>query len=447
MSSKHKIRAYLDLWTRYLQVWNYFWRRRAQITPAYLKPDEAEFLPAALSLQGEPVSPAGRWTARLLIAMLTVVFAWAWLGRVDIIVIGQGKITLAERTKSIAAVDVSTVRALHVQDGMEVRSGQLLIELDSRVNDIERDKQQVDLQISLMQAARATAMLESLSSGKAPRLARRQDIAIERWNEAENFLQDQWKDYVARRERLFSELRRHEQMLPLATKRAADYAKLAENGDVSKHAWIEKEQQRLETMALLNDARLQLAALTTELKRTTQESLHEAKRFIATTEHEIRRASAQGDTKRLVAPVGGTVQQLTVHTVGSAVPAAQPLMQIVPKNGLVELLAYFDNKDIGFLKVGQSAAVKIDAFEYTKYGTIRAKVKHISPDAIFDEKKGWVYALTIALEQNTIEINGQQLPLTAGMSGTIEVKTGDRRVVDYLLSPLILHVNESLRER
>jgi hemolysin D len=141
------------------------------------------------------------------------------------------------------------------------------------------------------------------------------------------------------------------------------------------------------------------------------------------------------------------VQQLTAHTVGGVVSPAQPLMQIVPKQTRVEMDAFIENRDVGFVKEGQSAQVKIDAFEYTKYGTVPAKVTHVSRDAIQDEKKGLIYAVKVALDRPHMQVEGKHLPLSAGMSVNVEIKTGTRRVVEYLLAPLIQHQHEALHER
>ncbi len=122
-------------------------------------------------------------------------------------------------------------------------------------------------------------------------------------------------------------------------------------------------------------------------------------------------------------------------------------MQIVPKENVVEVEAFLENKDVGFVRTGQDTEVKIDAFEYTKYGTIAAKVKHVSQDAIQDEKRGLIYATKIVLEKNYIIVDGKEMPLTAGMSINAEIKTGTQRVIEYVLSPLMKHQREAMRER
>lgn len=149
----------------------------------------------------------------------------------------------------------------------------------------------------------------------------------------------------------------------------------------------------------------------------------------------------------MVAPVGGTVQQLAVHTVGGVVTEAQSLMLVVPKDNPMELEAFLENKDIGFVRSGQNVTVKIETFQYTKYGTIEGTVTSMSDDAINDEKRGLIYAVRVRLMKTWIAVDGGQISLAPGMSATGEVKTGSRRVIEHFLPPLLQYRDESLRER
>lgn len=449
MSFRHKVEAWQELFKRYREVWAHFWQQRDALTLPELKAHEAEFLPAALSIQTQPVSPAGRWVASILMLLIGVLFVWSVLGHIDIIVNAQGKIIPGGYSKTISSVEVASVRALNVEEGQAVKAGDVLIELDTRASDSERDKSEGDRQTAWLQAKRSRAMLRAIDTGKAPTLTevKPQDLDAQRVQDAQQHLQDQWRDYQAKLARLEGEISRYSQALPLATQRAKDYAELAKTNDVSQHAWFEKEQARIDLEGQLADARHQKASLTAETRRTAQDALNEANRIAASSAQDVQKAMVHGDLLKLTSPVDGTVQQLTVHTVGGVVPAAQPLMQIVPKQATVEMEAFMENKDVGFVQEGQDAQVKIDAFEYTKYGTIPAKVSHVSRDAIQDEEKGLIYSVKVVLTQPTIEVDGRQMTLSPGMSGSAEIKTGTRRVIEYVLAPLLQHGRESLHER
>ncbi len=147
------------------------------------------------------------------------------------------------------------------------------------------------------------------------------------------------------------------------------------------------------------------------------------------------------------APVSGYVQQLAYHTHGGVVEAAKPIMNLVPENYKLEAEVMILNQDIGFVRPNQPVEIKIDSFPFTKYGTVKAKVRQISEDAVQDEKLGLIFAARLTLSDNTIRADGKTIRLKPGMSITAEIKTGKRRVIEYLLSPLMKYLDESMRER
>jgi hemolysin D len=187
--------------------------------------------------------------------------------------------------------------------------------------------------------------------------------------------------------------------------------------------------------------------LIAETRRATLDVLNLAEQKVASLSQDLVKAENRGRLMRLTAPVGGTVQQLAVHTVGGVVTPAQALLVIVPGDNPLEIEAFVENKDIGFVRAGQMAEVKVETFPFTKYGTLHGKVMQVSSDAIQDEKRGLVYAARVKLEKTTLKVDGKTVNLTPGMAVTVEIKTGKRRVIEYFLSPLMQYGDESLRER
>ena len=122
-------------------------------------------------------------------------------------------------------------------------------------------------------------------------------------------------------------------------------------------------------------------------------------------------------------------------------------MVIVPQDGVLEVEAVLENKDIGFVEVGQSAEIKVDTFPFTKYGTVAGHVVDLSDDAVADDREGLVYKMRVAMESARVNVNGKQVRLSPGMSVTVESKTGTRRLIEFFLSPLLRYANESTRER
>ena len=443
----HRAQAWNGLFKRYVEVFRHAWAQREEIRLPDLRPHEAEFLPAALALQAAPVSPMGRWVARVLMALVAFVVAWSIFGRVDIIVDAPGRVIPSSRTKTVTAMEISVVRALRVAEGQHVSAGQTLLELDTSASDSERDKANGDQLSAQLRAARSRALIEALDGGYPPRLSPPLGTPQAMRADCERQLADEWRDYAAKRDRIAQDIARYSASLPLAEQRAKDFEALAHNHDVSQHAWMEKEEQRIEIEGELHDARAEQASLTAETRKTAQDALYEATRDRDDSAQDARRAGAHSGLLTLTSPVSGTIQQLTVHTVGSAVPAAQPLMQIVPDDGPIEVEAMLENKDIGFVKEGQVAEVKVEAFSYTRYGTVAGHVVHVSHDAIQDDKKGWLYSVKIALDRPTLDVDGGPVRLTPGMTTTADIRTGNRRLIEYVLSPLVEHVRESLHER
>jgi hemolysin D len=459
--------ALRELLDRYRQHVAHFWSRRHEMTPPDLKSHESEFLPSALALQTAPVSPAGRWVARILMALLMALLLWSFFGRMDIIVNASGKIIPSDHSKTIASVETARVDGLFVEEGKAVAAGDLLIELDTRMSDRERDKASGDRTTALLQVARSRALLASIEANRLKPMAGVDGVSADRIADAKNHLESQWQDFEAKLTRLDGEIARYNRQLPLIAQRANDYRVLAREHDVSEHAWLEKEQERVELEGKLADVANQRRAHVAETRKNAQDALNEGLRQAQSYGQDAQRAAAHSDLLRLKAPVAGTVQQLTVHTVGGVVQSAQPLMVIVPRQHQVEVEAFIENKDVGFVAEGQRAQVKIETFDYTKYGTVSGRVSHVSRDAIDpntqtgsqaasqahqddskkDSPRGPVYAVKVLLDQSAMTIDGHQVSLTPGMSVSIEIKTGSRRIIEYFLSPLMRHAHESFNQR
>ena len=455
MSLKHRREAAAELWARYRATFAYFWKHRDELKTGLFRADEAEFLPAALAVQETPASKTARLIAWLLSAMVVTIFLWSILGRMDIVVNAEGKVIPSACSKTIAAVDTGSVVELNVDEGRTVKAGDVLLRLDTRTLDAERDKAQGDRNEAVLTLARNQALLEAIDKKREPRLipldelnARHQSrISQDDWEATRLHVRGQYHDYAAKSRKLADDIAHYVQALPLAARQAESYRRMLQSNDVSRDAWQEREQARLQLRAQLQEARNQQHSLTAETRKAALDQIAEARRIAAASSQDAVRAASASQLLTLRAPVDGTVQQLTVHTLGGVVPAAQPIMQIVPRDGPVEVEAFMENKDKGFVRVGQSVAVKVDTFNYTKYGTLPGRVTHVSQDAIPDEKRGLLYAVKIALDKTSLDVEGQDTPVTPGMAINAEIKTGSRRIIEYVLSPLIRHTHEAMSER
>ena len=470
-----RLQALTDLLRRYGAVFQHAWGIRKQMDSQPRLAHEAQFLPAALELQETPVSPAPRMAMWLLIAFAGIALLWAIFGHIDMVATATGKIVPNDRSKVFGAVQTSRVVAIHVADGQRVHAGDLLVELDPTQANADQSRISSDLMSARFQAARAKAMLAAITRGSPPAMetipkATRREVSKE-----QAMLEGQYGEYQSKLARIDAERSRHEaelrsvneiirkleQTAPIARQRAEDYKNLVNQNFVSRHGYLDKEQIRIEQEgdlatqrsraseldATLRENVSQRMALIAETRRTLLDSLSEAEQKVSTFSQELVKAENQGQLTRLVAPVDGTVQQLAAHTVGGVVAEAQPILTVVPDDNALEVEAFLENKDVGFVNPGQEAEVKVETFPYTKYGILHAQVTHVSHDAISDEKKGLIYSTRVKLEKATMRVEDKTVNLSPGMAVTVEIKTGRRRVIEYFLSPLLQYKNESLRER
>lgn len=477
-----RLGATRDLARHYLKVWRAAWQARERNAPQW-SAEESEFLPAALELQRKPVSPLPRVAMATIVSLLLIALLWAVFGKIDIVATAQGKIVPDGRAKIIQSIETAKVTAIHVSDGKLVKAGDVLLELDSTASSADRLRLRDDWAESWLGAARARALLKGIDSGTAQRIDISSHVEVQaemmppaaRVEQEQRFLDGELAEFRSKVARLDaeiarnaaelqtvgSEIRRLQSTLPIARSREADFDELAAKNYVSRHEYLDKQQVRIEQEgelaaqksrigeigAAILSARRQREELIASTRRATLENLGTATQKAAELRQEYIKADAHDRFMTLKAPVDGAVQQLSVHTVGGVVTAAQPLMVIVPGERPAEIEAFLENKDIGFVAVGQPAAAKLETFLFTRYGTLPAEVVSVSHDAIEDEKRGLIYAVRLKLSQSSMMIDGQRVALSPGMAASVEIKTGKRRLIEYFLSPLLTRVDESLHER
>lgn len=471
-----------ELLARYRAIFAAAWAARRELAGPKRMADEAAFLPAALSLQETPVHPAPRRAAIAICALFVIALAWSIFGHVDIVAVAQGRIVVSDRTKTIQPLETSVIQQVLVKDGDEVRAGQVLVELDATNALADGASVQEQLHAAVSEQVRAEALMQSLRNGEpAPRLKANANLG-DGWGDgqtrrtlAQAQLQAEWQDISAKLAKLAAELARRqaeiatvretvaklETTLPIAQQREADFRNLADQGFMSSHAGQDRTRERielerdlatqrarlLETQAALRETEQARVAYLAETQRTLSERQAQASLKRQQLTQEGSKAAQRGRLTRLTAPVDGRVQQVAVHTAGGVVTPAQVLMIVVPKDAEVSADVVIDNKDIGFVNAGQHAEVKLETFPFTRYGTIPAVVSSVTSDAVNDEKRGAIFPATLTLGKSVIDVEGKAIKLSPGMNLTAEIKTGKRRVIDYLLSPVEKTLKESLGER
>jgi len=435
--------------------------------------DEIDFLPAALEVLERPASPTARYTMWTLTALLAIGVAWSFIGQLDVVAVADGRTIPSGKTKVIQPLESGVVRAIHVRDGQSVKTGDVLIELDPTASGADMRRLIAELVAARADSARLDAAVflnEPLKHFKLP-VGTPQGMAdlqrallVSQTDEQQARL----ASLEAEKERRGAELHsvevaiaKLEQTVPLLRQRSNARTELADKGFGSRLTALELQQQLVEMEHELKALRFRreesiagLLALERQRSQTKSEYLkdvlaqrNEAERRVAGLEEEVLNAQQRHGLQTLAAPLDGMVQQLAVNTVGGVVTPAQALMAVVPAGDTLEVEAMVQNRDIGFIQPGQDVQVKMETFLFTKYGTIPGKVTSVSRDAVADEKRGLIYPARIALERTWVDIGGRRMDLGAGMALTAEIKTDRRRMIDYVLSPILRHKDESLRER
>jgi hemolysin D len=222
----------------------------------------------------------------------------------------------------------------------------------------------------------------------------------------------------------------------------------AEGQRIDKTQELAGQRKKLmQDQSALAEAEKNYRVLVSEFQQSKQVELSTTETKVASLVQDVTKAGQRTDLQRLTTPIDGVVQQVAVHTVGGVVTPAQELLIVVPQEHPVEVEAQVENKDVGFVKNGQIVEIKVETFPFTLYGTIPGKVVSVSDDAAPIEKVGLVYPTRVSIDRSTMQVEGKQVNLSPGMAVTVEIKTGQRRVIEYLLSPLLKSINESLRER
>jgi hemolysin D len=433
------------------------WRDRNRFTAGPLTADEADFAPAALAISRRPVSPTQRVTATVLGTLIVTVIIWAYLSRVDIISSATGTVIANSGTKTISSVETAVVRTINVHEGQSVRNGEALLELDATPFQSDLAKYTALEHSAQLEMARSKALLEAVKSGRPPHLPTLPDVGSTDLAQSRHHLDDQYQDFATRLAQIDQQVEQDAQALQVATDRATIYRNLLNTHDVSQDLWLQREQERGDLQERLIQARRSRATLIAQTAREADDAYVKAGKEAVSSQEDAAHAASEAGWLTLRAPVNGVVQQLTVHTVGAAVATAQALMTIVPNKPSVQIEAYLENRDVGFVQVGQQAQIKVVTYDYTRYGILTGQVVFVSQDAVsapesLRSKSTPLeplprYLVRISVPHPQLRVDGHSDSLMPGMAVNVEIKTGRRRLMEYVLSPILKTGHESLHER
>lgn len=362
---------------------------------------------------------------------LLVLLSWAWLFKLEEVSTGTGKIIPSSKEQVIQSLDGGILTTLNVKEGEIVERGQVLAQLDPT-----RFESNVGESESLLVSSRATSARLHAEVTGAPLAFPEEVLKYPKLVKEETAL------YQLRRANLQESVAGLEQALLLVQQELEMTAPL-----VAKGAASEVEVLRLKREA--NDLRNQMNDIRNQYYVNARQELSKANTDVETQQQVVRGKSDTLSRTIFKSPVRGVVKEIDVMTLGGVIPQNGKLMTIVPLDEKLLVEARISPRDIAFIRPDQEALVKISAYDYSIYGGLKGKVTMISPDTLRDEVKQdqFYYRVYIRTDSDKLSNNaGQEFNITPGMVATVDIRTGSKTVMDYLIKPFN-KAKEALRER
>ena len=435
-----------------------------------------EFLPAAEEIVETPAAPLGALVVWLVTLLLVVVLAWSYLGRIDIVAVANGKISTEGSTKIIQPAISGVVTSINVHEGQRVKKGETLLALDKTT--AEKDVATANQSLNTARVERdilrrlavggntddiinnadlpdeTKAMLRQFARSQTTLSAARRQAAggiISNYQQQLQFNQQAKNQLETNAQNLKNRKAEIEKQLPNANpvdklRLQNELSNIDQRITSADSAVLGQNQQLLQSQSALTQAQNQSQTQIAETNSAFNNQIITAEKRIIELENNLVKAKQILAQTTITAPVDGTILSLTVKTIGGVVNAGQQLAQIVPEKVPLYVDAALDNQDIGFVKSGQRVVVKVATYPFQRYGYLEGTVENISPDAIQDDKKGLIYKAKIKLNDDKSS-KQNQLKLLPGMSVSAEITTGQRRIIEFFLDPLITKTEDSLKVR
>ena len=446
--------------------------------------DPADFSPPLLRIQDQPPAPLAGWMLRLLIFLLSALLLWAGLGRLDIVAVADGKLVPSTYLKIVQPAEQGIVKEILVKEGEKVTEGQVLVRMDpaltaADVKSIEADHQnkrlalrRIDAQLSgrqLTREARDPAELHAQVSAQYAANVRAYENALAQ----ERALLDKARHDLAAAQATKAKL---EQVLPHYVDQEKAFEKLSRDGFAGRILYTDKQRERIEkeqdlrtqesiiraNQALIEQSEQKTTQITADYRRQLQTERVEIAAQLERASQELAKLAYRKDLLELRAPQGGIVKDLATHTAGTVAAPGTILMTLVPEGDRLIAEVWVSNQDVGFVRAGQEAKLKLAAFQFQKYGLLEGRVTHVNADATEaaspntrsdalggrDRPTGpLAFRTLVDLSAQELSAGGRRYALQPGMQVAGEIHLGTRTILEYLLSPVQKAFHEAARER
>lgn len=430
--------------------------------------DSHEFKPMLSEIETSPVSPLGRFTFWTVVGLLIITALWLFIGKVDIVVNARGIVIPDGGAKIIQPLETGVVQDILVKEGDFVKKDQLLILVDSSTTDAQLQS----VEQNLNQAKLEAGQLKAVSKGRKfsdnidGKNKEEWEIQKDIYNQKLTYLnkevgikqleiskigdailsaQSEKRAEAAILQSCEDRKKRLEKVIDVIAYN--DYQKALD--DIKqRNANIEKLSARISQLETQKrQIRNEITQVKAEFKRDNLEQFADTQKQINQLEANKEQILFSNQKQKIVAPCDGYIDKLFAYTIGGVVTPAEKLIELTPAEKPLLIKAQVQNRDIGFIKVGMPVSIKIDTFDFQKYGILDGKVKSISQNSIMDEKLGPIYEVYVTPINNTFIIDGQEKNIATGMTLNSEINIGKRRIIDFFIYPLIKYMDEGISVR
>lgn len=391
-----------------------------------------DFMPSLLEIIERPAHKAGTIIILGVFTLLIAAIVWACLSEIDVVITSSGSIQPVGNLNVVQSYANGSVKSINITEGDYVEKDDVLIELDTQSLDI--DAEQLDSQKRILEAQQK--IYTKIKDGE-----KLSEIKIDDYDdELKPYIQSIWdndKSYHNTLDNLEKDKENADLNHQIAQIQLEEYEA---NGTEREAEMQELMVQQYELAK--EQADVKIKDTKTQYSSQVNSKLSEISGQLDEIETNLEKYSLSKDYQYITAPVSGHINSINVNTIGAAVTSAQELVTIVPDNTPVEMVCYVKNMDIADVEIGMEAEIKLEAYPYNKYGTVKGKVKYISPSAFVSEQIGSVYLVKIEIIDKHDDID-----IISGLSGSVEIKTDKRTVMDYFLEPIMKVFEESLKEK
>ena len=393
-----------------------------------------DFMPSMLEIIERPAHKAGTVIILGVFSLLIAAIIWACLSKTDIVVTSSGTIQPVGNISSLNSYASGTIKSINIEEGAYVKAGDVLIELDTQSLDIDADT--LNNQKKVLEAQKQIYTM----------IRNSEDVASVDVSKYDADLQPYILSIIDNDRAYHNNLSTLESVKEnAALNRDIANIKLEEYNTNENISQAEYDAQKLVVKQTENEfIQAETNVLKAQITYSEQinSNLSEINGKLRQIEADLEKYRLSIENQKIVAPVNGYINNIAVNNIGETVTSAQQVVTIVPADTPVEMVCYVKNMDIADIKVGMDAEIKLEAYPYNKYGTVKGTVKYISPSSFNTEKMGSVYLVKLDVDNSNPKID-----VMSGLTGAVEVKVGKRSIRRYFLDPIVKGFGDSMKEK